>query len=214
MSREKDEGKRQAILEAGKRLFGERGFHGASVADLARETGLPVGSIYTYFEGKDAVIRAIVEEGWSAFYGELSAGFAAAPGPAERLSILVDRALPSLFADLDFIAILLAEAGRGGSGPLARVLEEKLEALAGLVAGAVAELAAQGGSPLELPPRQAMTGVCLFFLGSLDTLRLARGGSVALSEADLRAFIRFVIENTFGISLPPLPPPPPAAPPA
>ncbi|MBL8968279.1 MAG: helix-turn-helix transcriptional regulator, partial [Spirochaetaceae bacterium] len=68
MAREKDEAKRRAILAAAKRLFAERGFHGTSVADLARGTGLPVGSIYTYFENKEALMASVLEEGWNLFF--------------------------------------------------------------------------------------------------------------------------------------------------
>ena len=60
MARERDEGKRLAILAAAKRLFASRGFHGGSVSDLAHEVDLPVGSIYTYFENKEAIVAAIV----------------------------------------------------------------------------------------------------------------------------------------------------------
>ena len=61
MAREKDEGKRQAIMAAAKKLFAQEGFHGASISDMARETGLPVGSIYTYFENKEDLIRSVID---------------------------------------------------------------------------------------------------------------------------------------------------------
>ena len=82
MAREKDETKRSAILAAAKRLFAKQGFHGTSISDLARETDLPVGSIYTYFENKEALIRIVVEEGWGEFFDGLLRilGTASTPG--------------------------------------------------------------------------------------------------------------------------------------
>ena len=39
------------------RVFGEKGYHSATIADVVRESGLSVGAIYTYFSGKDELIR-------------------------------------------------------------------------------------------------------------------------------------------------------------
>ena len=42
------------------------------MSELASDIDLPVGSIYTYFENKDALARAVIEEGWESFFGSLS----------------------------------------------------------------------------------------------------------------------------------------------
>jgi len=36
-----------------------------------KETGLPVGTIYTYFTSKEAIVQDIVEEGWTDFFGRV-----------------------------------------------------------------------------------------------------------------------------------------------
>jgi AcrR family transcriptional regulator len=38
-----------------------------SMNDIARKIGIPVGSIYTYFPSKQALIETIIEEGWNQF---------------------------------------------------------------------------------------------------------------------------------------------------
>ena len=50
------------ILDAACTCFGRHGFHGASMACLAAEAKISVGHIYRYFEGKEAVVAALVEE--------------------------------------------------------------------------------------------------------------------------------------------------------
>jgi AcrR family transcriptional regulator len=49
-----------ALLEAGMRLFGERGFLDVQVSDIAREAGLSVGTFYNRFNSKEAFLADIV----------------------------------------------------------------------------------------------------------------------------------------------------------
>ena len=57
-----DTAKRRLILEAALTLFSEQGFHGASMAMLAKTAGLPVGTIYRHFAGKEELIHALYSE--------------------------------------------------------------------------------------------------------------------------------------------------------
>jgi AcrR family transcriptional regulator len=202
MARERDEGKRLAILAAAKRLFAARGFHGVSVSDLAREVELPVGSIYTYFESKEAIVATVIEEGWEAFFASLAAAVSGPGRPEERLALVVYRFLPALFADVDLISIILAEAGRSVS------LEEKLERLASLVSGLVSELASAQGLVMDFPPKSAKAAITIYFLGSLDTVRIGRSAGIEVGPEEVIDFIKLSVENSFGVSLvPPAPSP-------
>jgi TetR/AcrR family transcriptional repressor of uid operon len=53
---------RARILDAARRCFSERGFHGAGMAAIASTAGMSPGLIYRYFPGKAAIIRAITDE--------------------------------------------------------------------------------------------------------------------------------------------------------
>jgi AcrR family transcriptional regulator len=57
---ERQETTRRSILRAARTAFVEKGFHEATTHDVAREAGLSVGSIYTYFRNKDDLIRESV----------------------------------------------------------------------------------------------------------------------------------------------------------
>jgi AcrR family transcriptional regulator len=195
MARERDEGKRLAILAAAKRLFAARGFHGASVSDLAREVELPVGSIYTYFESKEAIVATVVEEGWEAFFATLAAAVSGPGKPEERLALIVYRFLPELFTDIDLISIILAEAGRSVN------LEEKLERLASLISGLVSELATAQGLVMDFPPKRAKAAITIYFLGSLDAVRIGRSAGIEVGPEEVIDFIKLSVENSFGVSL-------------
>jgi AcrR family transcriptional regulator len=57
ISAERTEARRRSILHAARTIFVAKGFHEATTHDVAREVGLSVGSIYTYFKSKDDLIR-------------------------------------------------------------------------------------------------------------------------------------------------------------
>jgi AcrR family transcriptional regulator len=80
---------RERIVGAALRVFGERGFHGATIADVVRESGLSVGAIYTYFKGKDDLFLATCDLAAGRGLGELAARLPAGRTVAERLAIAI-----------------------------------------------------------------------------------------------------------------------------
>ena len=52
----------RAILDAAAVEFGTRGFHETSIVAITQRAGVALGSFYTYFDTKDAVFRALVED--------------------------------------------------------------------------------------------------------------------------------------------------------
>ena len=55
------EAQRVRILDAARRCFSERGFHGATIAAIADTAGMSQGLIYRYFASKAAIIHAITD---------------------------------------------------------------------------------------------------------------------------------------------------------
>lgn len=60
--RHQAEERREQILEAAMRLFGMKGFDGASVREIAREVGVTEGLIYHYFESKEQLLATCWRE--------------------------------------------------------------------------------------------------------------------------------------------------------
>lgn len=52
---------RERILSAAQSCFVEHGFHAASMSKIAETAGMSPGLIYRYFDGKNAIILAIIE---------------------------------------------------------------------------------------------------------------------------------------------------------
>jgi len=53
---------RAALLEAGKKLFVSKGYHGTSMREIADEAGLALGGIYNHFDSKEDIFVAILAE--------------------------------------------------------------------------------------------------------------------------------------------------------
>jgi AcrR family transcriptional regulator len=52
---------RESIFAAAIQLFGERGYHGASMRDIAKAVGILPGSLYAHIDSKEAVLLEIIE---------------------------------------------------------------------------------------------------------------------------------------------------------
>jgi len=61
MSDKEKEGRRTDILAAAKKVFARKGYHATTIADIARTAKLSYGSIYWYFDSKDALFHALME---------------------------------------------------------------------------------------------------------------------------------------------------------
>ena len=98
---------------------------------------------------------------------------------------------------MDLISILLSEAARFAG------IEEKLERLSSIIADLVMELARKQDIRMAFSPEQAKAAIALYFLGSLDSVRLSRNAGLGISAEDITSFISFTIENSFRIHLDP-----------
>lgn len=57
-----DEGKREQILRAALTVFADAGVHGTAVPPIAAAAGVGVGTLYRYFESKEALVNALFRE--------------------------------------------------------------------------------------------------------------------------------------------------------
>lgn len=58
-SSEESQGKREAILAAARALFAQKGYEETTIADIAREAGIAVGTVYLYFRNKRDVYTGV-----------------------------------------------------------------------------------------------------------------------------------------------------------
>ena len=82
---------REALISAAARLFWQRGYHGASLADIAGEAELPVGNLYYYFKSKAELALAVASGFSQDTQDMLDEINAAAADPRKRLQMLATR---------------------------------------------------------------------------------------------------------------------------
>ena len=83
--------KRDAILDAALELFAERGFHGTAVPLVAEKAGVGAGTLYRYFESKEALVNALYQR-WKEELGRaLITDFPAGKPPREQFRDLWRR---------------------------------------------------------------------------------------------------------------------------
>ena len=83
--------KREAILEAALHLFVERGFFGTAVPEIADRAGVGAGTIYRYFESKEALVNAIYRQEKQHFAHVVLDDFPASAPTREQFRLLWTR---------------------------------------------------------------------------------------------------------------------------
>src|SRR5512144_2017369 len=87
---------RTRIVEAALRVFAERGFHGATIQDVVRESGLSVGAIYTHFRGKEDLFLATCDVSAGLGLGELGNRLVRGRSVVDKLAIAIGYFLDTL----------------------------------------------------------------------------------------------------------------------
>src|SRR3974390_2326526 len=102
------------ILEAALAVFAERGFASTRMDEIAQRAGVTKGTIYLYFESKEAVFRALVTEQIGTAISRLADEVKNYDGAAADLLRLILRAIGHFICHTDRAVlpkIILAEAG-------------------------------------------------------------------------------------------------------
>jgi TetR/AcrR family transcriptional repressor of nem operon len=82
---------RDRLIASARHLFWERGFAGASMADLLTHAGVNSGSFYHFFESKEALLRAVLELYLEALRPAIvDPACARTPQPVERIFAILE----------------------------------------------------------------------------------------------------------------------------
>jgi TetR/AcrR family fatty acid metabolism transcriptional regulator len=80
---------REAILAAAERVFSKSGFYATRMADIAKEAGVAVGTLYNYFDSREVILSDLLSLRHNEFLARVVAA-AVATDPVERLRQIVD----------------------------------------------------------------------------------------------------------------------------
>lgn len=164
---------RDRIIRAALDVFAEKGYRGATIADVVRRSGLSVGAIYTHFSGKEALFLHSCDHVSARGLEELATRLAPATSVAERLRLAIELYIESIdqFEDeAGQVALLAAWAEAEAEPGVREMLVRRRERLV----GAAHMLIQDGVSQGELPAWLDVDGIARAFLAMLDGLLLQR----------------------------------------
>ena len=105
------------MLQVAARVFGQRGYHAASMDEIARACGVTKPMLYAYFDSKDGLYLATVDRMGKVLVAAVEE-LLQEKDPAKRLRLGVDVILRYIQQDRQGGAVLYAEGL--GEGPVAR----------------------------------------------------------------------------------------------
>ena len=79
---------REYLLSAAAQVFGQRGFHGATLDEVAAVAGFTKGAVYSNFKSKDDLFLALLEDRYQSGRTSLRAFLDAADGPHQASDFL------------------------------------------------------------------------------------------------------------------------------
>lgn len=113
--RRRKEARPGEIVEAGLLEFAQNGFAGARLEDVAARAGIVKGTIYRYFDSKQALFEAAMKSKIGSFLEDVAGTVEGYPGSSEDLLRLVLLKMHNRFEDPDVLTIfgiILAEGRR------------------------------------------------------------------------------------------------------
>ncbi|MBX3156179.1 MAG: TetR/AcrR family transcriptional regulator [Deltaproteobacteria bacterium] len=169
--------KREAILGAALELFVERGFFGTAVPEIAERAGVGAGTIYRYFESKEALVNVIYREQKLRFANVVLDGFPSTATTREQFRVLWMRMARFATDNLDAFSFLELHHHARYLDAESRAVEHRMVQLfVSVVTGA------QARGELKLgPPRLLMGLVMGAFVGAM---RNCLDEGISLTEAD------------------------------
>ncbi len=100
---------RDAIMRAAATVFHRRGYHGATMADIAAEVDLTAGSLYHHFPSKEELLIAVLDAGLSQITEEVRAVVERDDPPADKLRAIIHIHIRSEIENVTIAAAVIFE---------------------------------------------------------------------------------------------------------
>lgn len=102
--------KKKLIIDEAVKLFAQKGYHAASIQEIADQCGISKGSFYTYFKSKEDLIVSAFRSYYSLMFDKISRlDQEEGLSPREKFMEQLSLQLQDLISHKEFIHILLSE---------------------------------------------------------------------------------------------------------
>jgi AcrR family transcriptional regulator len=100
---------RDEILEAAAQIFRQKGYHAASMQDIAEAVNLQKASLYHHFNSKQAILAALLDMALDLLIQRLEAVMAEPLSPEKKLTLAIQTYLQVILENQDLASVLLLE---------------------------------------------------------------------------------------------------------
>ncbi|MFA5089973.1 MAG: TetR/AcrR family transcriptional regulator [Candidatus Omnitrophota bacterium] len=101
--------RRSDILKAAEHLFALKGYHEATIRDIAKEAQYATGTVYLHFKDKDALYFALLEEKMKSLQVTIKEKIGQVKDTRRKLEIFVQEGLVFFEKNQDFFRIFISE---------------------------------------------------------------------------------------------------------
>ncbi len=99
-----------AIIRAAATVFQRRGYHGATMADIAAEVNLTAGSLYHHFPSKIDLLAAVLDAGMAQITAGVRAAIAQDGAPVQQFRAIVHTHIHSIIEHANIAAAVIFES--------------------------------------------------------------------------------------------------------
>jgi TetR/AcrR family fatty acid metabolism transcriptional regulator len=138
MARKRVGNKRERIIAAAATLFGDKGYHNTTTAEIAESAGVAAGTIYIYFSSKEELLVAVFEEFLGVHMDRLREGVARETGPEAKLRRLLKLGLELMEQNPDSARIFLSQL-RQSTSMIKMVVKRSSRAYKDIIEGVLEE---------------------------------------------------------------------------
>jgi AcrR family transcriptional regulator len=131
--------KLESILRTAALIFAEKGYHQASIRDIARETGVSLSGLYYYFKSKEELLFLIQDHAFGTLIANLEDLLAGVEDPHRRIRLLMENHLRFFVNNMEEMKVLSHEAD-SLSGEFRARINAKKRRLTEIASGILAEL--------------------------------------------------------------------------
>jgi AcrR family transcriptional regulator len=194
LSSPKRDMRQRQLLDAALRVFSKDGFDGASVASIADEAGVAKGSVYLYFDSKEALAGDLVRDVFTHNDGENEPSLE--PRPLDRLLQFCAQQESRVISLGEFAGIVLhmwGHAGKRENDLIARGIRQVASEALFLIETLLERARALGELPQNSDCRiaaRAVLALCYGLIQQRVTFERNQGTQLVHCEDALRTYFR------------------------
>ena len=151
---------RERLLGAARNVFAARGFHGASVEEIAAEAGYSTGALYSNFDGKEDLFLALMDREIEGHAREIAAAVRARATVAERAAGGAQSWMAMIRRDSDMLMLLVEFWAYGvRDGAVRPQVAERFAHMRAVLTELIAESAREFDLRLRVPAEQLAVAI-------------------------------------------------------